>query len=454
MTVKGNTVLWNQLIPADLFGTGTISGVTITNNNDGSYTLNGTANAPIGLNPTAGVVKGKGHKCLLLGCRGGSLSTYYFMDGWTGAGDSGNGIIFTANDSNNPYITLRIVQGTVLSNIKIYPQLFDLTLMYGSGNQPSTVEKFTALYPSIYYPYDVGSIKNTPPQRVKSISKNLFDKEYFSKYGNYSIDATYKIAKIKNLKPSTAYKFSLIAKKAIGIAGIYYITNSSTTNFNGSGYASLVSGSNIMTSPPAIVSSPSGELFVGVYPATEANLLEVMNSVDIQLEEGTTATAYEPYSATEAYIPELGKWDSFNILTGECIRGGNDTVIDGSKIYSLYSGVNNQLVITTSFLDQKPWNGLTDNIIIDGMTQIEDDTWDLVISRGTFYGSASGSTVFVFALSTFATVAAAQAYFNANPKKMYYQKAQATMEYYPANTVMTGPYYTVIVGPGYTDVGW
>lgn len=47
--------------------------------------------------------------------------------------------------------------GTVLfENV----QLFDLTQMFGAGNEPTSVLEFLRDYPKPYYPYDAGSIKN------------------------------------------------------------------------------------------------------------------------------------------------------------------------------------------------------------------------------------------------------------------------------------------------------
>jgi hypothetical protein len=37
------------------------------------------------------------------------------------------------------------------------PQLFDLTAMFGAGNEPSTVDEFESMFPEPYYPYDEGT---------------------------------------------------------------------------------------------------------------------------------------------------------------------------------------------------------------------------------------------------------------------------------------------------------
>ena len=48
--------------------------------------------------------------------------------------------------------------GTVFNDVKIKIQIFDLTAMFGSGNEPSTVEEFEKMFPNDYYPYNAGKI--------------------------------------------------------------------------------------------------------------------------------------------------------------------------------------------------------------------------------------------------------------------------------------------------------
>lgn len=48
--------------------------------------------------------------------------------------------------------------GTVFNDVKIKIQIFDLTTMFGSGNEPTSVEEFEAMFPNEYYPYNAGEI--------------------------------------------------------------------------------------------------------------------------------------------------------------------------------------------------------------------------------------------------------------------------------------------------------
>lgn len=47
-------------------------------------------------------------------------------------------------------------------------QVFDLTQMFGAGNEPSTVEEFRAMFPNDYYPYTVGTLISAPVDKVVS----------------------------------------------------------------------------------------------------------------------------------------------------------------------------------------------------------------------------------------------------------------------------------------------
>ena len=61
-------------------------------------------------------------------------------------------------------------------------QLFDLTRMFGAGNEPATVEEFEALYPASYYAYDAGSLLDVHMQGVRTVGFNQWDIEENSLY--------------------------------------------------------------------------------------------------------------------------------------------------------------------------------------------------------------------------------------------------------------------------------
>ena len=170
--IKGKSLVWNQLANYAEFDTPTVSGITITNNNNGSFTVNGTATA----NSYCGVVIPivSGHKYLVSGCpAGGSDSTYHirFVVGESTYFEVGGGLIVTAT-SDTMTLFVRVTSGTTVSNLKFYPQTIDLTLMFGAGNEPSTVEEFQAMYHDQYYEYNSGELINNAADIIKVIGFN------------------------------------------------------------------------------------------------------------------------------------------------------------------------------------------------------------------------------------------------------------------------------------------
>jgi hypothetical protein len=54
-------------------------------------------------------------------------------------------------------------------------QIFDLTAMFGSGNEPSTVEEFEKMFPADYYPYNAGEIVSAGTEEIVEQGRNLWD---------------------------------------------------------------------------------------------------------------------------------------------------------------------------------------------------------------------------------------------------------------------------------------
>lgn len=59
---------------------------------------------------------------------------------------------------NPPPLYFRAFAGATAGTYGFTLQLYDLTAMFGAGNEPSTVEEFEKMFPADYYPYNVGEI--------------------------------------------------------------------------------------------------------------------------------------------------------------------------------------------------------------------------------------------------------------------------------------------------------
>ena len=121
---------WNLLNKWQYPATQTVNGVVITNNNDGSYTFDGTATDNSYFNY---YVLGKD---LRGGVVDGSISNGYYAKDVTY--DHSNGIAYY-------YFS----KDTIFNNTLIIPQLYDLTLMYGAGKEPTTADQFYADHPEL-----------------------------------------------------------------------------------------------------------------------------------------------------------------------------------------------------------------------------------------------------------------------------------------------------------------
>lgn len=138
--------------------TTTISGITFTNNGDGTFTLNGTATEDIRYRIANAATDMSTNKtyfmALLQGCpSGGSIDTYYLWNTWTNSRDYGQGVISKV-ERIKPVriyldITLVVTQGTTCNNLVFKPQLINLTNTYGVGNEPTTPAQFQADFPDI-----------------------------------------------------------------------------------------------------------------------------------------------------------------------------------------------------------------------------------------------------------------------------------------------------------------
>lgn len=160
-SVGGRSIVFNQLVkPVPTVVTQ--AGVKFTFSNDGIITLNGTATTTGNAVSLQSVKNQKGHKYLMVA---NPLSGVYgkdqlqFSSQSYGQDSTGHGTIITNESSNEKwYYTLYVYEGVTYDNVKLQPQIFDLTAMFGSGNEPTSVEEFEKMFPNDYYQYNAGEI--------------------------------------------------------------------------------------------------------------------------------------------------------------------------------------------------------------------------------------------------------------------------------------------------------
>lgn len=236
--IVGGTIAWNQQIgldhlPSDsaLYSatTYTANGVTFTKNDDGSISVvtdagGATANTSVKLGKQSTLPMVNSHIHLIRNT-GGSASTA-FVNYATSRNTYTENIWQPYSGGFNMW--LRVDQGSVFTTpVKVYPQIFDLTQMFGStvadaiyameqSSAGSGVAYFRSLFPNAYYAYNSGELVSVEGLSAHvTNSANLFDETTAVKYSRF-ISSTNKwvVSDGSNMcvcyycKPNTTYTVS------------------------------------------------------------------------------------------------------------------------------------------------------------------------------------------------------------------------------------------------------
>lgn len=185
--VRGKSLVWNQqAIVGSTTNTVTNNGVVFTAGNDGKMTIVGVASDDVAQTCGFSILMQsttfvRGHKYYLsIGHKEEIIGLKFGVSGY-----SANSKIpyisvvrsaDAASDWNNGFV-FSIKSGTSI-NVTITPQAIDLTLMFGTGNEPATVEEFEVLFPDAYYEYNDGEIINNATEELDVTGFNQWDEEW------------------------------------------------------------------------------------------------------------------------------------------------------------------------------------------------------------------------------------------------------------------------------------
>lgn len=155
----------------------TNSGVTFTNNGDGTITLNGTNTGGSGNLYSFMFVSVKaGHYYYIYSGQEGMWENCMFTVNYSISAINGDGNIgFQDKSFDNCVVYLYIGAGATFNNYIVKPQFFDLTEMYGAGHEPTTVEQFRQDFPNEMYDYSPECWKRFKDLRYRTETKNLLD---------------------------------------------------------------------------------------------------------------------------------------------------------------------------------------------------------------------------------------------------------------------------------------
>lgn len=188
--IGGRTLVWNQLVEFDRpAGSVEANGLVITTNEDGSILINGTA-AKETFCDFGKATYQPGHVYLYLGTpTGGNSNTWRFGQRNYSRYAGENGLREPWNFTQNTYVgtlTIAVAEGAECRNVLFKPQIYDLTTMFGAGNEP-TIEQFCAMFPADYYPYREPVLISFSSKELISQGKNLINLPYYeiNSYSKY-----------------------------------------------------------------------------------------------------------------------------------------------------------------------------------------------------------------------------------------------------------------------------
>lgn len=231
--IVGGSIVWNQLVNSSfLIGNGTYNGVTVTNNGDGTLTLNGTATNVFRVSNYIPKTEAYGHVFLMIDVNN-RVKLYHGY----GAGYHLGGTVVkqTTNDAMGVYC---YENGTTFDNVTIKPILFDLTKKFGSqvadyiysleqAQSGKGVAFFKSLFPNDYYPYNAGELMSVEGlQSHDMVGFNQWDEEWRSGYYNATtgvfVSHSTQLANASPIKvlPNTTYHITSV--RSMGGARIVY----------------------------------------------------------------------------------------------------------------------------------------------------------------------------------------------------------------------------------------
>lgn len=340
---------------------------------------------------------------------------------YAGSSHGGKGEIFTNNklalaDLKWSYFYITNNSG---ETVTCAPALYDLTLMYGEGNEPATVEQFYTDYPELKVsPLGFISLKNLEIsnkniKRLKyaTTTRNLFDARSATILTAYIIPeastvqhAYYDKTLVIPCEPNTPYTFSKQAVEPKARDRLCIAETSSENPEVGTSYTNAVSNGEPPKKNTVTITTTSTAknllVTIGYFDSDNITTLEMILAT-CQLEKGSTATPYVPYGYLDlGIIPSNSGYilDKYNNLSEELLEENiekdniNYHIPDKTNILlNKIEGKTNKIV---QLLDKTKYSATQ---TIDGVTFTNNGdgtiTYNGVTSVGANYTLQSGLKV-------------------------------------------------------------
>ena len=330
--VGGNSMKWNQLTNK-YNETRTIAGVTVTLNENGSINVHGTYDGTNAYNQlilaTKTTYKRDGTKYLFLASK--DVGFAFGLNGYTPVTNNGE-YFFFSDTAGTDWSGCAIIRcqnaGDKIDIDNVFIWSFDLTQIFGSGNEPTSIIdsriEWLKQYASEHPQYDKGSIIHADCQSVVSSCKNLcsgFNKAHHSdnirytdteviyKGGTY-IDTYWRMKLAEPLVAGTTISVSFKVRGATNpIGDLCFARNSykgsvlRRMSFNRNGTYSFT------------VTIPDGDDLIELDQDDGGKIRSDTDVTfyDWQIEKSSTTTPYTPYREPIAYQLPYIEQDSWGI---------------------------------------------------------------------------------------------------------------------------------------------
>lgn len=299
----GKSIVWNQLNnPADNIN---VKKGTIKLNDDGSITISGTVQDAGKYNELqisqSLTFKAKmkymvrTNKTLRISVNGHDKATT-------------KALLYTGAADWTGYVALDVANGTDVNIERLFVQVINLTLAFGAGNEP-TAEQFETMFPADSYPYNLGEIISGTTAAVELEGKNLWDDSdpafmqvllnagfLYNSGVWHTNNVVYSSVNIGTIPPQSVLSYDIFAN-----AGL----NARIELFSGE---TRILPRNLESTGEWIrhkINIPSGTVIDRiVVDYASRGMCKIKN---IQLERGTTETAYSPHTkqSLSTGFPEL-----------------------------------------------------------------------------------------------------------------------------------------------------
>lgn len=292
----GNSLVWNQLHNGISTSPATSNGITFTKVDETKISMSGTSTQGLTrrFNDNLAISIVAGHKYLLMSGHAdvANIRLGLYQNNWSSSlyiKLSGGIITATMTSDTARFAVQFTTANTTVNNLVLIPQIFDLTQMFGAGNEPTSVDQFTSLFP-LTYPYTTGTMLDFKGTEIKTTGKN----QVLKVIENSNIDSTGKLI----ADSQTLYDMAV----AHVIKGQQYTFQPSHLN-EIMGYFLTEPSIGSQTYDKSRITNGTSTFTAQITGYVAIRL--VRPQTNAQLELGPVASNYEPYTSSTTSLPTL-----------------------------------------------------------------------------------------------------------------------------------------------------